>query len=87
MGHMGDMARKLRMWFSAALVGLTLGVLVPAQAWAAGNGPAQMVVEAASRSRRGGFGVFGILGLVCCLGVIAIIVVVVMLISRNRKRR
>jgi hypothetical protein len=87
MGHMGDMARRLRNRFTAALVGLTLGVLLPAQAWAASNGTAQMVVEAATRSRRGGFGVFGILGLVCCLAVVAIIVIVVMLISRNRRRR
>ncbi|MFC4067606.1 hypothetical protein [Actinoplanes subglobosus] len=74
------------MWFTAALAGLTFGVLVPAQAWAAGNG-AGPLIEAATRSRRGGFGVFGILGLVCCVAVVAIIVVVVMLISRNRRRR
>ncbi len=85
MGHMGDMVRRLRKWFTAALMGLTLGVLVPAQAWAADNGTAQLVVEAARRSRRG-FG-FGTIGLVCCLGVIAIIVIIVLLISRNRRRR
>ncbi|MEV4277142.1 hypothetical protein [Actinoplanes xinjiangensis] len=83
---MGDMARRLRMWFTMALVGLTLGVLVPAQAWAADNGTAQLVVEAARKSRRGGFG-FGTIGLVCCLGVIAIIVIVLVLISRKRRRR
>jgi hypothetical protein len=86
MGHMGDMARRLQKWFTAALVGLTLGVLVPAQAWAADNGAAQLVVEAARKSRRGGFG-FGTIGLVCCLGVIVILVVIVLLISRNRRRR
>jgi hypothetical protein len=84
MGHMGDMARKVQRWIAAALAGLALGVLLPAQAWAAGNGTAQMVVEAATRSRRGGIGVFGIL---CCLVVVAIIGVVVLLISRNRRRR
>ncbi|MEU8657525.1 hypothetical protein [Actinoplanes philippinensis] len=83
---MGDMVRRLRIGFTAALTGLILGVLVPAQAWAADNGAAQLVVEAARKSRRGGFG-FGAIGLVCCLGVIAVIVVVLILISRNRRRR
>jgi hypothetical protein len=84
MGHMGDMIRKLQRWFAAALAGVTLAVLIPAQAWAADNGTAQLVVEAARRSRRSGFGFFGLL---CCLGVVAVIVIVVLLISRNRKRR
>ncbi|WP_433792031.1 hypothetical protein [Actinoplanes sp. CA-252034] len=83
---MGEMARRLRKWFITALTGLTLGVLIPAQAWAADNGAAQLVVEAARKSRRGGFG-FGTIGIVCCLGVIVVIAVIVYLISRKRRRR
>ncbi|MEU4618963.1 hypothetical protein AB0G04_03145 [Actinoplanes sp. NPDC023801] len=81
---MGDMIRKFQGWFAAALAGVTLAVLIPAQAWAADNGTAQLVVEAARKSRRGGFGVVGI---ICCLGVVAIAVIAFIVISRNRKRR
>ncbi|MDI6097908.1 hypothetical protein QLQ12_04745 [Actinoplanes sp. NEAU-A12] len=83
---MGDMAGKLQRWFAAAVAGVTLTLLIPAQAWAAEPGVPQLVIEAARKSRRGGIG-FGIIGLLCCLGVIAAVVVAFVLISRKRKRR
>jgi hypothetical protein len=86
MGHMGDMAGKLKRWFAAALAAVTVSVLIPAQAWAAEPGVPQLVIEAARKSRRGGFG-FGIFGLLCCLGVIVAVVVAFVLFSRKRKRR
>ncbi len=85
MGHMGDMAGKLQRWFAAAFAAVTLSLLIPAQAWAAEPGVPQLVIEAARKSKRGGFG-FGIIGLVCCVGVIVAAVVAFVLISRKRKR-
>jgi ABC-type multidrug transport system permease subunit len=77
-------------WWSrvtAAVTGAVLMLVVPAHAWAASNGVADVAIEAARRRRRGGFGFFGIFGALCCLVVIAAIVLAVVLISRNRKRR
>ena len=78
-------------WWSratAAVTGAILMLVVPAHAWAASNGVADVAIEAARyRRRRGGFGVFGIFGALCCLVVIGAIVLTVVLISRNRKRR
>lgn len=80
MGHMSDMVEKIRKWFAVALAGLTMSVLVPAQAWAS-----EPAVEAARRARRG-FGFFGFASL-CCLFVVLGAVVAIVLISRRRKRR
>ncbi|WP_430780941.1 hypothetical protein [Actinoplanes sp. G11-F43] len=77
---MSEMVGKIRKWFAAAMAGLTLGLLVPAQAWAS-----EPVLEAARRSGRG-FGFFGFAAL-CCLFVVAGVVLAVVLISRGRKRR
>ncbi|GIF10735.1 hypothetical protein [Actinoplanes teichomyceticus] len=83
------MADVVKWWsrMTAALTGAVLALVIPAHAWAAGNGVAEVAVEAAKRrSRRGGFGLlFG--GGLCCLLVIGAVVLVVLLISRNRKRR
>ncbi|GIF33123.1 hypothetical protein [Actinoplanes utahensis] len=78
---MGDMARRLQLWFAAAFAGVMITFLMPVQAWAAEND----VVEAVRKARRsGGFGLFG---LVCCLVAVGAIVVAIVLISRRRKRR
>ena len=78
-------------WWSrvtAAVTGAVLMLVVPAHAWAASNGVADIAYEAArSRRRRGGFGFFGVAGLLCCLVVVGGIVLAVVLISRKRKRR
>ena len=78
-------------WWSrvtAAVTGAVLMLVVPAHAWAASNGVADVAIEAARyRRRRGGFGFFGIFGILCCLVVVGGIVVAVVLISRKRKRR
>jgi hypothetical protein len=74
-------------WWSrvaAAVTGATLALVIPAHAWAASNGVAEVAVEAARRGRRGGLGMFALL---CCVGVIALVVLAIVLISRNRKRR
>ncbi|WP_372450830.1 hypothetical protein [Actinoplanes flavus] len=80
---MADMTSVIRKWFAAALAGVTMALLVPAAAWAS-TGTGEMVIEAARRGRRSGFGFLGVL---CCLFVVGIIVLVVVLISRGRKRR
>jgi hypothetical protein len=77
-------------WWSrvtAAVTGAVLMLVVPAHAWAASNGVADLGYEAARSRRRGGFGFFGIFGALCCLVVVGGIVVAVVLISRKRKRR
>jgi hypothetical protein len=87
---MGRMTAAVKWWSraTAAVTGVVLMLVVPAHAWAASNGVADVAIEAArSRRRRGGFGFFGIFGALCCLLVIAAIVLAVVLISRNRKRR
>jgi hypothetical protein len=84
------MTSVVKLWarLSAAVVGAALTLLVPVHAWAAGNGVADITIEAYRVRRRsrvgGGFGLFG--G-VCCLAVVLIIALVVVLISRNRRRR
>jgi len=78
-------------WWSraaAAVTGVVLTLVVPVHAWAAGNGVADVAVEAAKyRRRRGGFGVFGFLGALCCLLVIGAIVLIVLLITRGRRKK
>jgi hypothetical protein len=78
-------------WWSraaAAVTGVVLTLVVPVHAWAAGNGVADVAVEAAKyRRRRGGFGVFGFLGGLCCLLVIAAIVLIILLITRGRRKK
>ncbi|MFC6014808.1 hypothetical protein ACFP2T_01155 [Plantactinospora solaniradicis] len=74
----------LRNWWvrlSAVLATAALTVFIPAAAWAA-TGPGEMVVEAARRRSRGGFGIFG---LVCCLIVVGLIVLALLVIMRNRR--
>ncbi|WP_188126807.1 hypothetical protein [Actinoplanes lobatus] len=77
------MTSVIRKWFTAALAGVTMALLVPAAAWAS-SGTGEMMIEAARRGRRGGFGFFGVF---CCLFVVGVIAVVVLLISRGRRRR
>lgn len=71
---------------SAAVSGVVLSIMIPAYAWAASNGVADLATEAAKVRRRGGGGVFGVLGLLCCLVVVGGIVLAVFLIMRNRKK-
>lgn len=86
---MGRMSGAVRWWsrVSAAVTGAVLTLVVPVHAWAAGNGVADVAVEAARyRRSRGGFGFFGVAAL-CCLLVVAAIVLAILLILRNRRRR
>ncbi|MEV6298333.1 hypothetical protein AB0M02_02900 [Actinoplanes sp. NPDC051861] len=81
------MADVVKWWsrLAAAVTGAALALVIPAYAWAASNGVADIAVEAARRRSRGlGFGFFGLL---CCLGFLALVVLAIVLISRNRKRR
>lgn len=83
------MSTAVKWWsrVTAAVTGAVLMLVVPAHAWAASNGVADLAFEAArSRRRRGGFGFFGIFSILCCLVVVGGIVVAVVLISRKRKR-
>ncbi|MFI6270317.1 MULTISPECIES: hypothetical protein [Micromonospora] len=66
---------------SAVLGGAVLAVFVPVAAWAS-TGTGELVVEAARRRGRSGF---GILPLLCCLVVVAIIVFLVLRLMRNRR--
>jgi hypothetical protein len=87
---MEHMSVAVKWWsrVTAAVTGAVLMLVVPAHAWAASNGVADVAIEAARyRRRRSGFGFFGIFGLLCCLLVVAGIVLAVVLISRNRKRK
>jgi hypothetical protein len=84
------MSALVKWWsrFAAAVTGATLTLVVPVHAWAAGNGVADVAIEAARyRRRRAGFGVFGFVGGLCCLFVVAAVVLVVLLIRRGRRRR
>ena len=78
-------------WWSraaAAVTGVVLTLVVPVHAWAAGNGVADVALEAAKyRRRRSGFGFFGFFGGLCCLLVVAAIVLAVVLISRGRRKK
>ena len=81
---------QLVKWWSratAAVTGAVLALVIPAHAWAASNGVADLAFEAARSRRRGGFGLFGVFGLLCCLFVVGGVVLAIVLISRNRKRR
>jgi hypothetical protein len=87
---MGSMSGLVKWWSRAiaAVTGLTLTLVVPVHAWAAGNGVGDVAIEAARyRRRRGGFGFIPIFGGLCCLLVVAGVVLAVVLISRNRRRR
>lgn len=83
------MAHLVKWWSRAAAVvtGAVLALVVPAHAWAASNGVADLAVEAARRKSRGGLFGFGVFGLLCCLFVVAGVVLAIVLISRSRKRR
>jgi hypothetical protein len=71
---------------TAAVTGAVLTLLIPAHAWAASNGVADLVVEAAKVRRRGGIGIFGILGGLCCLLVVGGVVLGVLMIARRKRR-
>ncbi|MDG4804871.1 hypothetical protein [Micromonospora sp. WMMD980] len=67
-----------------AVIGMVvLSVFVPVAAWAS-TGTGKIVVEAARRRSRGGF---GFLGLLCCLVVVGGIVLLVLMLMRNRRNR
>ncbi|MET7705351.1 hypothetical protein [Micromonospora sp. NPDC005189] len=66
---------------SAVFGAVVLAVFVPVAAWAS-TGTGELVVEAARRRSRGGFGVFGLL---CCLVVVAVIVYLVLRLTRSRR--
>jgi hypothetical protein len=86
MEHMSGLVK----WWSraaAAVTGVVLTLVVPVHAWAAGNGVADVALEAAKYRRRGGFGVFGFLSGLCCLLVIGAIVLIILLITRGRRKR
>ncbi|MEU5723940.1 hypothetical protein [Micromonospora sp. NPDC047738] len=74
-----------RWWgrLGAVLGGVVLAVFVPVAAWAS-TGTGELVVEAARRRSRGGF---GFLGLLCCLVVVGGIVLLVLLLTRGRRNR
>ncbi|MET7469719.1 hypothetical protein ACFYON_20350 [Micromonospora sp. NPDC005686] len=67
----------------AVLGTVVLSVFVPVAAWAS-TGTGEIVVEAARRRSRGGF---GIVGLLCCLVVVGGIVLLVLLLTRGRRNR
>ncbi|GAA2682319.1 MULTISPECIES: hypothetical protein [Actinoplanes] len=84
------MADVVKWWsrLTAALTGAVLALVVPVHAWAASNGTADLMIEAAVKRRsrgRGGFFLFG--GALCCLIVVGGVVLAIVLISRNRRRR
>ncbi|MET7877237.1 hypothetical protein [Micromonospora profundi] len=72
-----------RWWgrLGAVLGTVVLTVFVPVAAWAS-TGTGEMVVEAARRRSRGGF---GFIGLLCCLVVVAIIVFLLLRLMRGRR--
>jgi hypothetical protein len=86
---MVGMASGVKWWsrLAAALTGAVLTLVVPVHAWAASNGAADIVVEAARGRRRSGFGFFGFAGLLCCLLVVGAIVLGVVMITRRRGRK
>ncbi|MEU7715045.1 hypothetical protein ACGF5H_13565 [Micromonospora chalcea] len=67
----------------AVLGTVVLSVFVPVAAWAS-SGTGEIVVEAARRRSRGGF---GFLGLLCCLVVVGGIVLLVLMLMRGRRNR
>jgi hypothetical protein len=73
------MTRLSTLW-AAIVAGLLSTFVIPATAWAAESGVADL---AAKRPKIGGFGIFGAL---CCLVVVGVIVLVVFLIMKNKKR-
>jgi hypothetical protein len=84
------MSAVVKWWsrLAAAVTGATLTLVVPMHAWAAGNGVADVAVEAVRyRRRRTGFGIAGFLGGLCCLFVVAAIVLVFLLVRRNRRSK
>ncbi|SCG34008.1 hypothetical protein [Micromonospora halophytica] len=78
---------SLNRWWgrlSAVLGAVVLSVFVPVAAWAS-TGTGELVVEAARRRSRGGFGFLGFLGLLCCLAVVVVIVLLVLKMMRGRR--
>ncbi|MEV4758241.1 hypothetical protein AB0J86_24425 [Micromonospora sp. NPDC049559] len=78
------MTSVARWWarLAATVTAVSLAVFVPVAAWAS-TGTGELVVEAARRRSRGGFGFFG---LVCCLLVVGVIVLILLLFMRRRRR-
>ncbi|MER7890531.1 hypothetical protein ABTX15_11970 [Micromonospora sp. NPDC094482] len=65
----------------AVLSTVVLAVFVPAAAWAS-SGTGELVVEAARRRSRGGF---GFIGLLCCAVVVVVVVLLLLSMMRNRR--
>jgi hypothetical protein len=75
-------------WWSratAAVTGVILMMVVPAHAWAASNGVADVAGELARK--RGGFKAVGVVGLLCCLVVVGGIALAIFLIMKKRGKR
>ncbi|GGM28337.1 MULTISPECIES: hypothetical protein [Micromonospora] len=72
-----------RWWgrLGAVLGTVALSVFVPVAAWAS-SGTGELVLEAARRRSRGGFGVIGLL---CCLVVVVAVVLLLLRLTRNRR--
>jgi hypothetical protein len=85
---MGGMSFGAKWWTraTAAVTGAALSIMIPAYAWAASNGVADVAIEAAKVRRRSGGGFFGVIGILCCLLVVGGIVLAIFLIMRNRKK-
>ena len=85
---MGGMSSGAKWWTraTAAVTGAVLSIMIPAYAWAASNGVADVAIEAARVKRRSGGGGFFIFGLLCCVVVVGGIALVIYLIMRNRKK-
>ncbi|MER7169298.1 hypothetical protein [Micromonospora sp. NPDC000207] len=72
-----------RWWgrLGTVLGAVTLSVFVPVVAWAS-TGTGELVLEAARRRSRGGF---GLIGLLCCLVVVAVVVLLLVRMMRGRR--
>ncbi len=76
-------------WWSrvtAAVTGVILTMTIPAYAWAASNGVAEVAGELA-RGKRRGLGAVGLFGGLCCLLAVAGIVLGVVLLMKKRGKR
>lgn len=76
-------------WWSrvaAAVTGAVLTMVIPAYAWAAENGVADVAGELARKRGGGLFRGVGLLGLLCCLVVVGGIVLAILLVMRSRRK-
>ena len=85
---MVDMSSGAKWWTraTAAVTGAVLSIMIPAYAWAASNGVAEVAIEAAKVRLRSGGGFFGVIGILCCLLVVGGIALAIFMIMRNRKK-